>query len=380
MRTLMNLIHQMIALFACAMFMLSPQARATCQEGCLTNQNTVLGEDALASSPTGTGNTAIGFNALLGDTTGQENTAVGVRAQPNNVSGNHNVALGPYTQGNNAFDNTALGSAVMLANRGSGNTGVGWEALFLNSTGTSNVAVGSGAIGGNFTGNGNVALGVNSLYYVTNGSNNIALGYGIQGVTRSNNIAIGTGGFPDGSGTIRIGGLPDDYTATYIAAIMGTPLVHGAAVAVGITSDGQLGVRASSARFKEAIKPMGRTSEAIFGLKPVAFHYKKELDPKGTPQFGLVAEEVAKVNPDLVVFDDQGKPLTVRYDEVNVMLLNEFLKEHRKMDKLGSAVERHQKQIDALTGGLQKFRAQLETSAASLQTIANNHQRKEANL
>jgi hypothetical protein len=340
MRALTNIIHPMFALFACAMLMLSAQARATCQEGCLTNQNTVLGDDALASSPTGTGNTALGFNALMDDTTGQENTVVGYRAQPNNVSGSHNVALGPYTQGNNASDNTALGIAVMLANKGNGNTGAGYEALFLNTTGTSNVAVGSAAIFGNFTGNGNVALGNLSLYYATNSSNNIALGYAIENITGSDYIAIGTGGFPDssGSGRIRIGAFPDDYTATYIAGVTGTPLVHGAAVAVGITPDGQLGVRASSARFKEAIKPMGQTSEAIFALRPVTFRYKKELDPKGAPQFGLVAEEVAKVNPDLVVTDDQGKPLTVRYDEVNMMLLNEFLKEHRKVNKLGSAV------------------------------------------
>ena len=375
MRALTNIIHPMFALFACAMLMLSAQARATCQEGCLTNQNTVLGDDALASSPTGTGNTALGFNALMDDTTGQENTVVGYRAQPNNVSGSHNVALGPYAQGNNASDNTALGIGVLLANKGDSNTGVGYEACFLNSTGTSNVGVGSEAVFGNFTGNGNVALGNLSLYYGTDASNNIALGYAIENITGSNNISIGTGEFPYGSrsGGISIGAFPDDYAATYIAGVTGTPLVHGAPRAVGITPDGQLGVRASSVRFKEAIKPMGQTSEAIFGLKPVAFRYKKELDPKGTPQFGLVAEEVAKVNSDLVVFDDQGKPLTVRYDEVNVMLLNEFLKQHRKVNKLGSAVERHQKQIDSLWEGLQKVSAQLEVRKPAPQAVLNDH-------
>src|SRR5205823_6873432 len=115
-------------------------------------------------------------------------------------------------------------------------------------------------------------------------------------------------------------------TATFIAGITGTPI---SGVAVGITADGLLGVRGSSARFKEAIKPMDKQSEAILALQPVSFRYKKELDPKGTPQFGLVAEQVAKVDPDLVARDDEGKPFTVRYDEVNAMLLNEFLKEHR---------------------------------------------------
>src|SRR5262249_1495793 len=134
------------------------------------------------------------------------------------------------------------------------------------------------------------------------------------------------------TGVIRLG---TDFvqTATYIAAIRQTPLTQGAALSVGITSTGQLGIRASSARFKEAIKPMDKTSESILDLKPVTFRYKKELDPERVPQFGLVAEEVAKVNPDLVVADNQGKPLTVRYEEVNAMLLNEFLKEHKKVEE-----------------------------------------------
>jgi hypothetical protein len=366
MRTLTNTLHPMIALFASAMLMLSLQARADCQEGCLTNQNTVLGDGALASAPTGTANTAIGFSALQDDTTGQENTAVGNRSQPNNVSGSRNVALGPFTQGNDGSDNTALGNAVLLANRGNGNTGVGGEALFLNSTGTANVGVGYGAIQGNFTGNGNVALGVDSLYYGTKSSNNIAFGYAIENITGNDNILIGIGQSPYGSrsGGISIGTFPDDYRTTYIAGIAGTPLVRGAFVAVGITSDGQLGVRASSACFKEAIKPMGRTSEALFALKPVTFRYKKELDPSEAPQFGLVAEEVAKVNPELVVTDNQGKPFSVRYEAVNAMLLNEFLKEHRRVESLGAAAERHQKQIDALSKGLQKLSAQVEIGRA----------------
>src|SRR5262249_19446771 len=167
------------------------------------------------------------------------------------------------------------------------------------------------------------------------------------------------------------------HNATYIAGIRDTPLAHGTAVAVGITPDGQLGVRASSVRFKELVKPMDKASESIFSLQPVTFRYKN--DPAAVPQFGLVAEEVAKVNPDLVVTDVEGKPFTVRYDEINAMLLNEFLKEHRTMQEQAAtitqqrkdfeaAIAQQQKQIDALTADLQKVSAQLELNKRAPQT------------
>src|SRR5262249_49182707 len=145
---------------------------------------------------------------------------------------------------------------------------------------------------------------------------------------------------------------------------------------VGVNADGQLGVRPSSARFKEAIKPMDRASEVIHSLQPVTFRYKKQLDPKGAAQFGLVAEGVARVNPDLVVTDLQGKPFSVRYEEVNAMLLNEFLKEHRKVEQLRkdfeAAIARQQKQIDALTAGLQKVSAQVELSHPASQIVVSS--------
>ena len=151
---------------------------------------------------------------------------------------------------------------------------------------------------------------------------------------------------------------------------MGTPLANGAAVGVGITADGQLGVRPSSVRFKELVKPMDKVSEAIFSLQPVTFRYKK--DPAALPQFGLVAEQVAKVNPDLVARDVEGKPFTVRYDEINAMLLNEFLKEHRKNEEQAATIARLEKKVEALAGGLQRVSAQLEVSKASPQTVLNN--------
>jgi trimeric autotransporter adhesin len=171
-------------------------------------------------------------------------------------------------------------------------------------------------------------------------------------------------------------GTEGTQTGTFIAGIVTSPLTTGTAVAVGITSTGQLGVRASSERFKEAIKPMDKASEAILALKPVTFRYKRDLDPEGIPQFGLVAEEVEKVNPDLVARDEQGKPYTVRYEAVNAMLLNEFLKEHRTVQELKSIVakqEAHavqqQKQIETLTAGLQKVSAQLDLAKSAPRTV-----------
>src|SRR4030095_5454184 len=196
-------------------------------------------------------------------------------------------------------------------------------------------------------------------------------------------IEIGNSGVANESGIIRIG-TEGTHNATYIAGIREAPLVHGTAVAVGITPDGQLGVRASSVRFKELVKPMDKASEAIFSLQPVTFRYKK--DSAALPQFGLVAEEVAKVNPDLVARDKEGKPFTVRYDEINAMLLNEFLKEHRKgqeqdrkIEEQGSMIAQQQKQIETLTGmvkqqaaQIQKVNVELQLSRPALQTAVGN--------
>ena len=143
-----------------------------------------------------------------------------------------------------------------------------------------------------------------------------------------------------------------------------------------VNANGRLGVTASSARFKQAIKPMDKVSEAILALKPVTFRYKKEIDADGTPEFGLVAEDVEKVNPDLVVRDADGKPFSVRYDAVSAMLLNEFLKEHRKVEQqrrdFEAALAQHQKQIDALSAALQRVSAQIEVSKRTPQVAENN--------
>jgi hypothetical protein len=202
--------------------------------------------------------------------------------------------------------------------------------------------------------------------------------------TGGNNIDIGNVGIAGESFTMRIGG--PFQAKTFIAGIRSTPI---SGVAVGITTDGQLGVRASAKRFKEAIKPMDKASEAILALKPVTFRYKHELDPKGIPQFGLVAEDVEKVNPDLVARDEEGKPYTVRYEAVNAMLLNEFLKEHKKVEKQEATITRltndfrtvstqQRNEIHLLSAQLkeqaeqiQKVGAQLEASRPAPQVVNN---------
>ena len=225
-----------------------------------------------------------------------------------------------------------------------------------------------------FWGNFNVAEGAFALSHNTSGSFNIALGYnaGSNLTTGSNNIDIGNAGVAGESNTIRIGTV-GTQTVTYIAGIMGTTTPRG--TPVFINANGQLGTVQSSARFKEEIKPMDKASEAILALKPVTFHYEQELDPDSTPQFGLIAEDVEKINPDLVARDAEGKVYTVRYEAVNAMLLNEFLKEHRKVEQLtkafGSKFAEQQKQIERLTAGLQKVSAQLELSKPAPQVVNN---------
>jgi hypothetical protein len=325
---------------------LSPQARATCQDACLTNNNTVQGDDALISNTTGYDNTAVGFEALFSNTMGYNNAATGYQTLFSNTTGFYDTATG-------------------------------FQALYFNTTGYNNTATGVYALLSNTTGNNNTAIGSQALLHNTTGGSNIALGLqaGARLTTGSDNIYIGNTGKTGESNNIRIG-TTGTQTATYIAGISGATVPTGVAVIIDTT--GHLGTTTSSARYKESIKPMDKASEAILALHPVTFRYKHDLDPDGIPQFGLVAEQVEKVNPDLVARDDQGKPYTVRYEAVNAMLLNEFLKEHRKveeqecrLEKQGATIAQQQKQIEALTAGLQKVSAQLELSKSASQTVLN---------
>jgi hypothetical protein len=274
--------------------------------------------------------------------------------------------------GGNANGNTAEGTQALSNNTtGNANTAIGVGALYKNTTGTGNTATGMAALGSNTTGFSNTAIGARALLSAT-GNYNVALGdsAGESLTTGDNNIDIGYNvlGVKGESNTIRIGNA--DIIATYISGISRQTVVGGAAVFVD--SSGKLGTMTASTRFSDEIKPMDKASEAILTLKPVTFRYKQEIDSKSTRQFGLIADEVEKVNPDLIVRDKEGKPCSVRYDQVNAMLLNEFLKEHGKVEKLETTVARQQKQIETLTAGLKKVSAELETSKPASQVVNNN--------
>ena len=353
-------------LLALACFGLLPKAQAVspAPDGGYANANTAEGTNALFSLTSGLENTANGFEALYSNTTGSDNTANGTRALYSNTGANNTAngasALFFNTTGGR---NTANGSAALYSNTGgSDNTANGFFALLF-TTGSENTANGSAALQSNTTGSDNTANGVDALFFNTTGSSNIALGVsaGQNLTTGNNNIDIGNPGVAAEANTIRIGTV-GTQTKTFIAGISGAGVTG---VAVKVNAAGQLGTAPSSERFKDAIKPMDKASEAVLALKPVTFHYKKELDPDGTPQFGLIAEEVAKVNPDLVARDDQGKIYTVRYDAVNAMLLNEFLKEHSKVEEL-------KKQVERLTAGLQKVSNELELRKPAPQTVLNS--------
>jgi len=237
-----------------------------------------------------------------------------------------------------------------------------------NTSGSYNVANGVSALYSNTTGRGNTATGQNALRNNTTGSFNIALGSnaGTLLTTGSNNIDIFHLGVAGEANTIRIG-RQGTQIATFIAGINGATVPTG--VAVIVDGSGHLGTTTSSARYKDAIKPMDKASETILALKPVTFRYKHELDPEGIPQFGLVAEEVEKVNPDLVARDNRGKPYTVRYDAVNAMLLNEFLKEHRKVESLEKAMAEQEKENESMRSALQEQAMQIQAVSAALQAI-----------
>jgi trimeric autotransporter adhesin len=423
-----------------AWFAVPPAAQAItpAPDGGYPGANTAEGTDALFSLTSGIANTAVGFNALHDDTTGGFNVAIGSSALANNTSGSFNMAIGTdalrdnnanfnlaigfrvgfmNTTGNHLTGigaaalrnnttgalNTAIGADAMrdntigeqntaigadaLANneRGGANTAMGTQALFSNITGDVNTAIGYQALPSNTTGGGNTAIGAGALLDAT-GNNNIAVGdaAGLFVTMGDNNIDIGNNGVAGDFDTIRIGSSVQG--AIYLAGIAGQVVGAGGTTCY-VDNDGKLGVLLSSRRFKTDIADMGAASETLLALRPVTFRYKPELDKRCTPQFGLVAEEVAKVNPDLVTRDGKGELTTVRYEAVNVMLLNEFLKEHRKVEELQASIAQQRKdfqaaiaqqqkdsqataaqqerQIETLTAGLQKVTAELAAASPS---------------
>ncbi len=353
-------------------------------------ENTVVGSGALGKNTNGTDNTACGWDALYSNTSGSNNLANGWEALYANTSGTENTASGYFALFSNTTNdqNTASGAYALYSNNGGGgNTASGWGALFKNTSGSNNTAHGDSALFDNMNGGYNTASGVSALYYNMTGNsntasgshalynnmsgsantatgvgalsgndtgnNNTADGFGaMSGLTAgNNNIAVGSGagtnlsegsynidiGSPGGVGDNNIIRIGSGQMSTFIAGITGQTVTGGAPVYVA--PSGQLGIQTSSERFKQDIHSMGKASDSILALRPVAFHYKAELDAKQTAQFGLIAEEVSKVNPDLVLRDDKNQIYGVRYDAVNAMLLNEFLKEHRKVQEQQEELE-----------------------------------------
>jgi hypothetical protein len=331
-------------------------------DGGYAGGNTAEGQSALFSLSTGGYNTAVGFSSLRSNTTASFNTAIGTGALLANIgasngAGDQNTATGAGALLSNTTgtSNTANGAFALLNNTTGGyNTANGFHALFSNSGAYYNTAIGENALSNNTIGEGNVALGFGACSGVTTADNVICIGGDVSGANQTNSC--------------------------YIGNIFGTTSSGGTAVFVN--SNGRLGTSTSSRRFKDDIKPINHASETLFELKPVTFRYKKGIDPESPEhkaEFGLIAEEVEKVNPDLVVRDKEGKPYSVRYDQVNAMLLNEFLKEHHEVAALKGTVAEQGQQMQTMAGQLkeqaaqiQKVSAQLRLNKPTLQTVSNN--------
>jgi uncharacterized coiled-coil protein SlyX len=328
-------------------------------------ENTATGAGALFSNTTGPNNTANGAFALFSNTAGGGNTAVGDRALFSNDTGVQNTAIGSsaLASSTSGHSNTANGTAALINNiNGVQNTANGRAALFFNTSGNSNTATGVGALQGNLTGNDNTAVGRSAGFDIT-GDGNVCIGEGVLGVAGENN-------------TTRIRNIYDTVQ----------PVVGTDPDVVTIDSSGKLGrANVSSRRYKHDIQPMAKASEALYALKPVSFRYNKQYDTTQTIAFGLIAEEVAEVYPDLVGRNREGQPESVRYEQINAMLLNEFLKEHKKVGEqqatigeLKSTVAQQQKGMEVLTTQLreqaariQKVSARLEMSKPAPQVVVN---------
>jgi hypothetical protein len=314
------------------------------------SNNTFLGLDAGNFTMTGHTNTGIGKNALFSNTTGIENTAVGAGALLSNTTGTYNTANGVDALTSNIMGiaNTAIGQSALFNTDGSGNTAVGQGALYSNTTGGFNIAIGGAALSSNTTGYGNIALGGSA---------------GINLTTGNNNICVGNQGVAGESNTIRIGDI--FHTATFVAGINGAGV---AGVPVVVSSSGQLGVASSSRHVKEDIRQIAAESDGLMRLRPVAFKYKPQIDPAGLAQYGLIAEEVADVYPDLVAYDRAGRPETVRYHLVNALLLNEVQKQHRTAEAQERTIEQQKAEIEVLTARLSRLEARLLTDLTPVVT------------
>jgi len=349
-------------------------------------ENTAYGAYALASN-TGNFDSAFGYNALFKNTTGNYNTAIGQAALQSNTTGDGNTATG---EGALAFNttgtnNVANGQEALLANAGRGNTAsgnfalrgnasgsynvaTGINALYSNTTGSNNTASGSGALHGNTIGIRNVALGSNALYKNTTGQNNVGIGYqaGYYPAKGSNNIEIGAAGAVSDNAVVRIG-TQGTQKAAYLAGVSGVNVTGGAAVVVN--SAGQLGVVSSSRRYKEDIRSMGDASDRLLALRPVTFRYKKaDASGQKPEQYGLIAEEVATVMPELVVYNEKGQPETVAYQTLAPLLLNELQREHTQMQREHIALlalRSRLAEVDTLRAELRELRRAIGATASA---------------
>jgi trimeric autotransporter adhesin len=377
-----------------ACFALLPGAHAQCVDGCDSNLGTFQGDGALISNASGVGNAAFGWRALFSNTDASFNSAFGGGALALN-DGTSNTAVGTAALllNTTASQNVAVGTDALVFSNGDDNTGVGFEALELNVSAVTNAALGvfagqnndssgSGladfntAVGGfalqaNVDGTRNTAVGAGALEPMNGGSDNTAVGElaGASISTGSNNVCVGSSagsGIITASNSIAIGSAATgpfaDFSNTcFIGSIFGEPTSDpGTQTAVFVDQFNVVGIFNSSQKYKHDIQPMDKASEAIFSLKPVTFKFNSDI--KGTTQYGLIAEDVAEANPELVVRKN-GETITVRYEQINAMLLNEFLKEHKK-------VEEQQASISQLKGEMQTMVAQLKEQAAQIQKVS----------
>ena len=368
----------------CVMIMLfgiANHALAQCFVCSDSSANTAIGAYSLTSNSAGTANTALGYAALNGNTTGVNNTAAGYAALNNNSTGVANTASGYGALQENISGNysTAVGASALGVNSTGGyDTAIGAYALPDNTTGTGNTAFGYAGLRSNTTGNNNISIGYQSLYYNATGSNNIAMGYqaGYNVANGSNNIEIGNSGAGADTALIRIG-TQGAQSATYIAGISGTQVTGSA---VYVTSSGQLGVLASSERYKTDVVPMGSSSGKLHRLLPVTFRLKN--DPTNVIQYGLIAEQVAKVYPELVIHDAQGAIQGVRYEELAPMLLNEVQRQQRtnaqrlsKLSQIERTLRDTQQQLGALRQQMTDLKQQNAFMQAAVATLLANRER-----
>ena len=389
------------ALVALALFSFSLLSRShavvPAPDGSYPNFTTAEGANALRNLTTGAGNTGVGWYSLFSDTTASfntgvgggtllfnnadSNTAVGVAGLLFNTTGDGNPAVGVSALQSNTegFQNTAIGKDALLSNTtGDDNTAAGFGALYSTTTGLNNTATGFEALYSNTTGNENTAIGRSALDNNTEGNRNTVLGTGAldTNIDGDDNTGIGysAGSEITGSGNVCIGsgvhGFAGESNITRIRNVYETVATDRA---VYVTADGRIGTLSSSRRYKEEIEPMNKASETLFALKPVTFRYKKAIDPASVLSFGLIAEEVAEISPELITRDKDGKPQTVRYEAVNAMLLNEFLKEHRKgqqqdrkIEEQETRIARQQRQIQTLMGMVKEQTAQIQKVSARL--------------